>query len=252
MPSLVLLFWGARVPITGSLEFARNWLCPTIGNSASDRQSQVWFSRLSIGPCRKLRLTNSAKGGSWPGDGEWRVLAPPRPSAALPGSAPFPVERWRPPQVDRSCCSSPPGAAAGAPAAAERWLPAASPGWASAATGSSSTTGRWASAPGGSGEGGAALACGSRRRAGRPGSGRVTSTRGRSRACRARRSRRALQAPAAATRKGGRAEEAEWRRRRGDGGDVPAGPGAPGRGRDGTWTSPWLTSPPISVPPSVF
>lgn len=160
MPSLLLLFWGARVPITGSLEFARNWLCPTIGNSGSDRQPQVWFSRLSIGPCRKLRLINSAKGGSWSGVGEWRVLAPPRPSAALPGSAPFPVERWRPPQVDRSCCSSPPGAAAGAPAAAERWLPAASPGWASAATGSSSTTGRWASAPGGSGEGGAALACG--------------------------------------------------------------------------------------------
>lgn len=218
MPSLLLLFSRAWVPITGSLEFARNWLCPTIGNSGSDRQLPMWFSRLSIGPCRKPRLINSVKGVSWLGVGEWRILAPPRPSAALPGSAPFPVERWRPPQVDRSCCSSPLGAAAaGAPAAAGRWLPAASLGWASAATGSSSTTGRWASAPGGSGEGGAALACGSRRRAGRRGSRRVTSTPGRSRGCRAPRSRRALQAPAAATRKGGRAggsrEEEEGRRR---------------------------------------
>lgn len=169
----------------------------------------MWFSRRSIGPCKKPRLVNSVKGASWPGMGEWRVLAPPRPSAALPGSAPFPVERWRPPQVDRSCCSSPPGVAAGEPAAAERWLPAASPRWASAATGSSSsTTGRWASAPRGSGEGGAALVCGSRRQAGRRGSGRVTSTRGRSRGCRAPRSRCALQAPAAATGKKGRAEEA--------------------------------------------
>ena len=238
MPSLLLLFWGARVPITGSLEFARNWLCPTIGNSGSDRQSLVWFSRLPIGPCKKPRLMNSVKGDSWTGAGEWRVLAPPRPSAALPGSAPFPVERWRPPQVDRSCCFSPPEAAE-APAAAERWLWAASPRWASAATGSSSTTGRWASAPEGSGEGGAALACGIRWRAGRRGSGRVTSTRGHSRGCRAPRSRRALQAPAAATRKKGRAEEAERRRRRGDGRDVPGGPGTPGRGRDGTWTSLW-------------
>ncbi|KAI5142465.1 Alpha-(1,3)-Fucosyltransferase 11 [Manis pentadactyla] len=37
------------------------------GNSGSDRQPEVWFSRLSIGPYRKLRLANSVQGGSWPG-----------------------------------------------------------------------------------------------------------------------------------------------------------------------------------------
>lgn len=74
-------------------------------------------------------------------------------------------------------------------------------------------------------EGGAAPACGSRGRAGRRGSGRVTSTQDSARGCRAPRSRRALQAPAAATGKGGRAggsqeeEEGRWRgcsRRTGD------------------------------------
>lgn len=76
--------------------------------------------------------------------------------------------------------------------------------------------------------------------AGRRGSGRVPSTRGRSRGCWAPRSRRALQAPAATTRKRRRAEEAEGRRR-GDGGDVPAGPGTPGR--EGTGLEPFTRRP---------
>lgn len=106
------------------------------------------------------------------------------------------------------------------------------------------------SAPGGSGEGGAALACGSLWQAGRRGSGRVTSTRGRSRGCRAPRSRRALQAPAAATKKGGRAEEAERRRkrRRGDSGMFPQDRGH--QGGEGTGLEPLTDPPPISVPPS--
>lgn len=91
--------------------------------------------------------------------------------------------------------------------------------------------------------------CGSRRQAGRRGSGRVTtSTRGRSRGCRARRGRRALQAPAAATGKGGRAEEAEKRRRRGDGGMFPQDRGH--QGGEGTGLEPLTDPPQIAVPSS--
>lgn len=98
----------------GPLEFARK---VTLEVTDSPKPG---FSRLLIGLCRKPRLRGLTQGRSWPGAAEWRVLATPLPSAALPGPAPFPVERWRPPQVDRSCCCSTPGAAAGAPAAAER------------------------------------------------------------------------------------------------------------------------------------